>query len=169
MNKPIDLKKESKKANEILEAMGHESEKEGIKWAKYFIDKFDEKELEKNQIKEEKLYRKAKFKRIGYHRLCWELLKEEVDLLEHPTENSPYHPKVSYTKFGVSVEVHDLRTRQIYTRGFKPCGYPKYDLAAIREFTVWTQDVMWELDEIRLELRDKQGNKIKTKSGIYVK
>lgn len=138
-----------------IDAMGHESERQGIKWTQYFMKQFEKDEFEKNQIKKEKLDKRARYSRKEYTRVCREMLDQEIKELERPGPG--FWVETGYEGEGVWLKLHDRYGRK-FARGFKPSGIPKVDLHMINLFMGWTQDKMWEIEEAMLP----------DKSGIYL-
>jgi len=126
--------KKKKKVNlpsqeEILESVGHESEKKGIKYVKEFMALFEKKEWEENQIKRDHLSKKSRFSKKNYYRAIVELINSEVADLDLPTN---YMVWGELTKQGVIVTLKD-RFNKTYSGAFTPCGTPKVDFYAVTD------------------------------------
>ncbi len=121
------LSKQQKEVEEKLEVMGQEDEHQGIRWTKYFMDQFDKKEWEKDQIHQQRLERKAKFSKKGYYDLCAQMMNQEAQTLDLALQ---FRLRGYATKYGVALEMRDIKTGRMFTRGMKPCGIPKYDYYA---------------------------------------
>lgn len=117
-------KKKSYNAIEMLEAMGHENEQEGIKYTKYFMDKWDRDQWEKQQIQEEKLGKAKKFRRVDYHKKLRGMLNEMV--LGIDRVGPGYWAETGFNEKGVWARLHDKYGRT-WQRGIKPSGIPKVD------------------------------------------
>lgn len=130
-------------ASDILDAIGSDSEAEGRKWARYFIDLWEKKQWEKNQLREQDLSKKRR-KKADYFRLCADMLHDQAVRLERAGPG--YWIEVSANEKGVLLKLHD-RFKRTFARGFTPSGIPKYDVAAVNNFLGTLQDTMWDLEE----------------------
>lgn len=149
---------------EKLDAMGTENEREGIKWTKYFMDQFDRSEWEKNQIQLEKLDRKARFSRSGYHHLLAMMMNEEAKEMDFP---EGYLPIIYPTKQGVVLEIID-RSNNKHRRAFTPVGIPKIDHHAVTVCLIQAQNTIDTIEEkIYKKTHTLDGMK-KTESGIIL-
>jgi hypothetical protein len=135
-------KKAVAKATEVLEAIGQESEKEGVKWTKYFMDLWDKEQWNKEQIIETSLGRKKH--KLDYIELLRRFLEEQLFSLERP--NFGYWVEVGKSKIGVYAKLHD-RWGKVWSRGIKACGVPKMDYNAVWILVETVDDKMWELEE----------------------
>jgi hypothetical protein len=142
------------KAIEILDAIGTENEHEGIKWTKFFMDKWDKKEREQNQLKEENLKKKRMTKKRYYEALAG-MLNEQFKQMDKPSNK--WIVLAFYTDKGVVVQLKDIWGR-VYQRAFKPCGIPKIDLHVVGLYLGGAEDTMYKVEA--------EG---KTASGIYLK
>lgn len=152
-----DRKKQVGEAQEVLDAIGHENEAEGIKWTKHFMDKWDKKQWKQNQIKTDKLKKTRRYTKQEYYRLLYQMLQEEIkDLLEN---DIPPGFKVypGYDDGGVGVYL-DTPDGERYARGFKPDGTPEVDFNA----------VVGLLEDILITV-DRLLKKNATSSGIILK
>lgn len=138
-------------AREILDTIGQENEKEGIKWTKFFMDRFDKKEWEKNQIKMDKLNKHRMTKR-GYFEMVTGMINELFKEVDKPSRK--WRLQAFTTKKGVVMQIWDTLGR-VYQKAFTPCGIPKIDLKAIEIYLGQAEDTMYK--------EDKQ-----TKSGIIL-
>jgi hypothetical protein len=140
-------------AREILDTIGQDSEKEGIRWTKIFMDQWDKKEWEENQIEKEKLKKRNK-RRLEYTHLLHNLIREKGLELERPAQG--YWLETGFNQKGVWVRLHDRHGNK-WNRGIKVTGIPKYDHHAALILVQAIEDKMWELEE-----------NPQTKSGIYL-
>lgn len=153
----MDIKqKQVDHAKEVLDAIGHESEKQGIKWTKYFMDKWDKQEWEKQQIVQDKLAKGTKYRKSEYYRLVANVLREIVYGIERP--NWGWWAEVKSTDDGVIV-ILKHRTGRSWSRAFKPTGIPKIDYQAAVTYAAYTEYTMHE---------DEENPSPKTASGIYI-
>lgn len=130
-------------AKEVLDAIGSENEKEGIKWTKFFMDKWDKKEWEKAQFEQERLGRWTK-KKKAYYELVHHFFKEQIEGLERP--NYGYWVETGMSTKGVWLKLHD-RFGKVWTKGMKIIGVPKYDHFGIGIISGKVEDLMWKLEE----------------------
>ncbi len=131
------------KARDIIDAIGHENEKQGIKWAKYFFDEFQKREKEKtNKIIDRLL--KVRNKRKEYHRVLREVFDGMIMELERPTPG--FSAETGYNDIGIWVKLKDPYGRT-FQRGIKPTGTPKIDLAAATHMMGTTEDKMYEISD----------------------
>jgi hypothetical protein len=140
-------------AGEIIDAMGHENEKKGIKWTQYFMDKWEKKEWEENQLKKDRLG-KHRMKKKEYTRILYKMFEEMIKHMERPAPG--YFVKSGFSHKGIWSRMYDKYNRT-YARGVKVCGTPKVDFQAIVTLAAATEDKMWEVD-----------SKKETPSGIYL-
>lgn len=140
-------------AEDVLDAIGQKNEKEGIKWTKFFHEKWEKEELEKQFIDEETLKKNRK-KKDRYFKALAFLMQKKLDELEKPGPGFTINVKTSAT--GVFVELKD-RWGRSYKRGFKPTGTAKYDLNAAVNMIGRVEDTMYDIED-----------KKQTKSGVYL-
>ncbi len=138
---------------EKLEAMGQENEHEGIKWTKFFMDKWDRKEREENQLRQDKLKKKRMTKKKYYEALAG-MLNEQLSSMDKPSNK--WKVLAFYTEKGVVVQLKDIWGR-VYQRAFKPCGTPKIDLHMVNLYLGGAEDTMYKVETEK-----------KTDSGIYL-
>lgn len=133
--------KQKIEVDEKLEAMGQEDEEKAAKWV-----------IEENQnieLKREKDYNdtltffdKKRKKFSTYYEAIANLLN---NLLDHYVDWIPgFHHETTVNQargVGVILKTPD---NQLYARGFKPCGEPKYDLHAIKVLIWQTENVIDE-------------------------
>jgi len=138
---------------EKLEAMGQENEHEGIKWTKFFMDKWDRKEREQNQLRQDKLKKKRMTKKKYYEALAG-MLNEQLRSMDKPSNK--WRTLAFFTEKGVVVQLKDIWGR-VYQRAFKPCGTPKIDLHMVNLYLGGAEDTMYKVETEK-----------KTDSGIYL-
>lgn len=155
--KNISRQKKVNEAIEELDAIGHENEKEGIKWTQYFMKQWDLKQWEKNQFKEESLKKKRR-DRLGYHRVIAGMLGEEALGMDIPLG---YQVGAFFSGDGVILKLVD-RWGKKYHRAFKPDGVPKIDFNAVVGLLVDLQNTI-DLLEFRAQQELPQN------SGIILK
>jgi len=132
------MKNKAADAVEILDAIGHENEKEGIRWTKYFMNQYAKKEWEKDQIKKEKL-KKANKNKKDYVLLLAKMLQQELYILDTPKD---YTLDVKITPKGIIMGIKSpYKNRWVY-KAFKPSGIPKYDYAYIQNAVAETDAFM---------------------------
>jgi hypothetical protein len=119
--------KELSRAMEMLDAMGQENESEGIAWTKKFMDEFDQRQWEENQLKQDKLARSTKYTRMEYYRIVCGMINEELKDMDIPRG---YVAMSHFTENGVIVDLAD-RWGKRWRRAFKPDGTPKIDFNAV--------------------------------------
>lgn len=151
MTKNTNTKKINE-ARDVLDAIGHENEHEGIKWTKYFMDLFDKNEMEKNILREESLKKKVTRKR--YHEALAGIMNELMIDMDKPSNN--WITNAFFTEKGVVVQLKDKWGR-VYQRAFKPCGTPKIDLHMVNLYLGGAEDTMYKVESEK-----------KTQSGIYL-
>ena len=134
-------KRKVSEAREILDAIGQDSERKAKKWVIYFEELAERQELEKNQIREEKL-QKQRRKKSEYYQLCASMLHDLVIKLERPIPG--FSVSVKFSGNGIHVDLVDPWGRH-FKRGIKPCGTPKYDIPAIMTLLGSTEDTMWKI------------------------
>lgn len=149
-------KKQSYKAIEMLEAMGHENEKEGIKHTKYFMNLWDKQQWEQQQIQEEKLGKASKYKRIEYHRILRKMLNNMVMGIDRIGPG--YWAETGFDDKGVWAKLHDKYNR-VWQRGIKPSGIPKVDYKGAVGLAAAIEIKMIEIE---------QDPDPKTESGIHL-
>ncbi len=151
-------KKQLGEAAEKLEAMGQENEHEGIKWTKYFMDAFNKKEWEEEQIKTAKLDHSRRYSKRGYYEMLAKMLDEEcrdLDLTIRFTATG--YPN----KEGVVINMVDHKTGLQFKRGMKPSGIPKYDYYGITVLLMQAQNTAESIERGNDDL-------VTTKSGIIL-
>ena len=153
MNKIKPKKKVVGEARDVLDVMGQQSEKEGIKWTQYFMDKFEKEEWDKEQLAKEKLQRSRLTKKRYYYILA-EMLKEMIVVVNRPSPG--YVASVYSNKKGVVAQFKDKLGR-IWRKAFKPCGIPKIDHHACKTISGMAEDKMWSLDAEKI-----------TEGGVYL-
>jgi hypothetical protein len=124
---PKSKEKKMAQASEILDAIGQENESEGIKWTQYFMNEFDKKQWEQNQLKQDRLEKVRRFNKAEYYRVLTGMFNEEVKDMDIPTG---YLVIAQYTKEGIVVNMMD-RWKKKWRRAFTPDGTPKVDFNAI--------------------------------------
>lgn len=152
------MNKKQIEAIEILDAIGQENEHEGIKWTKRFMEAFDKREWEKNQIKQEKLG-KTRYSKKRYSEVLAGMMNEFLQEMDAPNHN--WRSIAYYTEKGVVVQIKNVLGR-VFQRAFAPCGIPKIDFQAVLAMVSSAEDTMWRID--------KDGDlDVKTKGGVYLK
>lgn len=149
---------------EKLEAMGHETESEGIKWTKYFMDQFDKDQWDKDQIKLDKLDHARRFTKRNYFHLLASMLNEELKDMDIP---DGYMFAAYSTAKGVVTELID-KSGQRYRRAFTPCGTPKIDHHCIVLNLIQAQDTVDLLEEEIYRKQHTVDGLKKTESGIII-
>lgn len=144
-------------ASEILDAIGHEDEKEGIKWTKYFMDLWDKQEWDKNQLKKEKLEKKRKFSKIDYFKALAGMLQQESFDMDIP---DGYRVWSEFSGDGVVLKFTDIQGN-IYYKAFKPDGTPEVDFNAVVGMLIDLQDSIDGLERLRM-------NQFKKDTGIIL-
>jgi len=143
---------------EILDAIGHENEKQGIKWTKYFMNEWDLEETRKRNSLIMMLDSTAKRNLTDYRRLLMEVLGELLYSIDLPPQ---YRTKHSLNDKGIKVTLIDPHLAT-YERGTKISYVGRYDLSAIEHMAL---DCEYEANQI--EKKRSNGN-YKTKGGIYL-
>lgn len=144
---PSVRKKKMAEASEILDAIGHENEKEGIKWTQRFMSQWDKKQWEKQQIKRGELDKKRRFSRMGYHELVAGMLQEELKDLDVPPG---YRTWTEFSGEGVIVRMVDSKGKK-YNRAFRPDGTPEVDFRAVVGLLTDVQNSVDILEQERAE------------------
>lgn len=157
MSSPTKNKKSKRKrvghAREVLEAIGQDSEKEGIKWTKYFMDKWNRKQWKENQIKKEKLEKKRKYTKMEYFRALAGMLHEEAQFLEAPPN---YDFWAEFSGDGVVLKMRSP-SGKTYQRAFKPDGTPELDYKAVVSILVSALDTVHHVEEEKIQKIKDQG------------
>lgn len=145
--------KEVGKARDIIDAMGQRNEKKAAKWVKYFIGLHEKKELEKDQMREKKLSKLRKSKKLYY-----EMLRAMANDLIIKTERAGpgFIGGARLNSKGITA-VLKTPWGKIYKRSFTPSGIPKYDLPAVMTLVGSLEDTMWHLEKTKI-----------TDSGVYL-
>lgn len=136
-----DRDKKIGEASEILDAIGHENEKEGIRWTQHFMNIWDQHELDKRHQKKDRLKKATIFNKMEYHRIISGMIHDEAKSLDIPTG---YMVWSEYTEDGVIVRLAAPNGEK-YKRAFKPSGDPGVDLNAVFGLLV---DVQSTVDEV---------------------
>lgn len=125
LDKERNSKIEKGEALEILEAVGSENEKEGIR----ATIEFQTESQKRNQEKEDRLkdYLQDKSKSITYDSLLRNLLDALCSQVELP---EGYDYRVTSDERGIALIIKT--PGGLYAKGFKPCQDGKYDLNACR-------------------------------------
>lgn len=157
--------KEISKALDMLDAMGHEKESEGIKWTKQFMKEFDNKQWEHNQLRQEELEkgRRTAFDH-RYFRLVASMLNEEAHDLDLPTA---YMIAGYSTKKGVVLEVID-RHGIHHRRAFTPSGIPKIDYHCVVNCLIQAQNTIDKLERLYIDTHYTRDGIARTASGILL-
>jgi hypothetical protein len=146
MNKTPLSEKERKvkiaEANDILDAIGQESEKAGISETKRFMDLYDQKQWHENQLKKAALKSSSRYSKMEYYRRISAMLQEELTEIEFP---NGYIAWSEYTEGGVIMRLKD-RWGGKWLRAFKPDGTPEVDFNAVVGLLVDTQDTIDKLE-----------------------
>ena len=148
-----EISKSTKQALEVLEAIGQENEHEGIKATKYFVDQFDKREWNRQQIQEGKLDKERRFTKKRYFLMIAKMMNEEAQDLDIPPMFKVW---ANPTDKGVILFIKDPFTRT-YRAAFTPCGQPRKDYVAVVEFLTRAQNTM---DKVASE---------PSPSGLYLK
>lgn len=136
-----DKKTQLGEASDVLDAIGHENEKEGIRWTQHFMNIWDQHELEKRDKKRDRLKKATIFNRMEYHRIVSGMIQDEAKQLDVPVG---YMIWSEYTEGGVIARLAAPNGEK-YKRAFKPSGDPGVDLNAIFGILV---DIQSTVDEI---------------------
>lgn len=142
-----DKKKSIKNAIEVLEAIGHERESEGIKWTQYFMDMWDKKQWKENQLKKEKLKRKRKFSKREYFMALAGMLNEEIPDLDL---TAGYSAMAYFNEKGVVLTL-TTPIGEKYNRAFVPDGTPDVDFQAVVSFLVSLLDTVDKIENTRMK------------------
>jgi hypothetical protein len=147
---PLSEKQRKEKlveANDILDAIGQESEKKGISETKYFMDQWDRRQWHENQLKKDRLDSSRKFRKMEYYRILAAMLQEEIADLDIP---NGYMAWSEFTQSGVVVRLRD-RWGKKYYRAFKPDGTPEIDFNAVVGLLT---DVQNSVDKLEYDARE---------------
>jgi hypothetical protein len=140
-------------AQDVLDAIGHENEKEGIRWTKHFMDLWEKDQSEDKFNKESKLKKSEGYDKLRYNSLICNMLQEEINGLDLDVGYSSY---ARYTKDGVFV-ILKAPNKKVYGRGFKPSHDYKVDYTAVVGLLV---DILDTVDYFAYEKKnnlEKQG------------
>lgn len=124
---------------EKLEAMGQENEELAAKWV---IEENDKVEQEKKKRADDTLhfYTDERKSIKGYT----EALARHIHILLHnyvDWQGYKFLFESTWSSRGVGVMIQDPEG-QVYARGFKPCGEPKYDIHAMKVLIWQTENVV---------------------------
>lgn len=151
-----DQNKKIGESQDVLDAIGQENEKEGIRWTKYFMDIWDQKEREKKEKKRDRLKKATVYKKMEYYRIVAGMLQQESANLDVPDR---YMVWSEFSEQGVIVRLASPSGEK-FSRAFKPSGEPVVDLNAVFGLLV---DVQSTIDM----LEDRRYQKLKD-SGIII-
>ena len=152
------MNKKQSKAIETLEAIGQTDEHKGIKWTKFFMDKWNRKEMEKNQLTADAMRKKRGTKK-KYYRFIAVVLNEAFEEMDKPSNK--WRIGAYSTDKGVVVQLKGIMGR-IFQRAITPCGTPKIDLNAMMQLVGSAEDTMYNIET-------KGEVDLKTKGGIFLK
>lgn len=153
MKKLDDRQKQVGEIGEVLDAIGHENEKEGIKWTQYFMDIWDKKELENQHRKKHKLKKSLGFTKREYYRIISNMIDEELRELDIPPG---YVAWSSFDEKGVVLRLTTYNGEK-YNRAFKPDGSPSTDFNVVVGLLIDTQDTIDRCENKRRENLNKMG------------
>lgn len=153
------MNRKALEVSEKLEAMGQENEKEGIRYTKEFMDEFDKREWERNQLQIQKLEHRRKFKKMDYFHLVARMLDEESKQLDI---SDRFLVKTIWNEEKTGLMLYDMLTKKQYGHGFKISGIPKIDHAAVTVLLLELQNTAEAIEQEQI----KDSNK--TRSGIIV-
>ena len=122
-----DTMSKTTNTTEVLEAIGHENEKEGVKWTQYFMNEWDQKQRGKDHENLNLLDKRRKFTRQRYHEVLSGMINEGLSELD--VEHG-FKAHSEFNKSGVVVRVTDPDGKK-YARAFKPSGEPEIDFNAV--------------------------------------
>ena len=154
----MKLTKKQEKSIEVLDAIGMKNEHEGIKWTKFFMDKWNRKEWEKNQLTEDNM-RKQRQTKKKYYKFIVAILNEGFSEMDMPSGN--WRIGAYATDKGVVVQLKNVFGR-VFQRAIKPCGTPKIDFNAMMQLMGSAEDTMYNIET-------KGEVDLKTKGGIFLK
>lgn len=140
-------------AEDILDAIGHERESEGIKWTKYFMDMYEKKQLKKDQFNIEAL-KKNKMSKSKYSWMLKSYLEASLSRLEIP---NTFQVKVEKTHEGIVAMYKPVYSSRWRYKAFAPCGIP------LRDY----KHVLYIIQEIDLSIL-KEDNSPVTDTGIIL-
>lgn len=150
---PLKRKAEVNLALEKLEAIGQESEKEGIKYTQQFMKEWDQKQEGRGREKKGQLERMKRFSKPEYYRLVAGMIQEELSDLDIPVG---YRTWAEMSGDGVIAKMTDLKGKTYY-KAFKPDGSPEVDFKAVVGILTDIQNSIDYLEYERAENLKKLG------------
>jgi hypothetical protein len=141
---------------ELIDALGHENEKEGIKNVKEFMKGEEKKEQDKQDRMTELIMGASKGNKNSYILFMAELLDRK---LKSVSISPGWIYEIIPTGEGVILELISPLKRY-FRRAFKPCGQAIYDLNAINQYGDAVETTIDKVNKELLETngRDKQGS-----------
>lgn len=148
-----DKQKKIDEAAEVLDTIGQENEKEGIKWTQYFMNIWDQHELDRKLKKKDRLKKATIYKKMEYHRIIAGMIQEEAKQLDIPDRFMVWS---EFTQDGVIVRLVSPSGDK-FNRAFRPTGEPGIDLNAVFGILVDVQTTIDDLEEKRFSKLRESG------------